>query len=349
MPDEVRVGPGVIIGNGYKLEKKLGESSLGDIYTATQESSGQKVHVEVLSGEMRQDEERVNRLLQEIELVAALQHPNIVQAIEAGQDSETYFLVTAYEASKTLEEVLEGHKALPEADAVKYTANIASALKHAWDEKRILHRDVKPANIQITEAGAAKLTGFGIAKSSQQQSLGLTGAGFTIGTPEYMSPEQIRASDDLNFASDMYALGIVFYEMATGRIPFEEAAPILLMQKHMDEDPEPANERNPEVSAGCAEVIQTMLAKDPADRYDSWQTLIDTLNAVANGTYQPTGGAAASKAAPAAAAEPTAPTPTSTPTAAAASEKKGKFGCGGLLILGFAVLGAGTGLAAWLT
>ena len=337
----------MIIGNGYKLEEKLGESSLGDIYLATQESSGQKVTVEVLSGEMRQDEERVNRLLQEIELVAALQHPNIVQAIEAGQDSETYFLVTAYEPGKTLEEVLEGHKALSEADAITYTSNISSALKHAWAEKRILHRDVKPANIHITDSGVAKLTGFGIAKSSQGQSLGLTGAGFTIGTPEYMSPEQIRASDDLNFASDMYALGIVFYEMLTGRLPFEETAPILLMQKHMDEDPEPANERNTDVSAASAEVVAHMLAKDPNERYASWQDLIDTLASVAQGSYK------AAAAAPKQAAAPAAqPAVTSAVPRSAESEKKGplaKLGCGGMLVAGFGLIASAAGLVAYLT
>ena len=105
--------------------------------------------------------------------------------------------------------------------------------------------------------------------------------GFTIGTPEYMSPEQIRGSDDLDFRCDMYSLGIGMYEMVTGSLPFEEIAPLLLMQKHMDEPPESANERNVNVSVECTELLNRMLEKDREDRYESWQALSDAMKSVA--------------------------------------------------------------------
>jgi serine/threonine protein kinase len=290
------IGPGSVIGKGYKLGDKIGESSLGDLYLATNEADGSQVRVEVLAGQEADDEEKVQRLLQEIELIASLQHPNITAALDAGQDDGAYYLVTAYEPGKTLEETLSGG-AVAESAALGYVASIAEALKYAWQERKILHRDIKPSSIFITEDDSAKLIGFGIAKSSEGQSMGLTGVGFTIGTPEYMSPEQIRAEGDLDFRSDMYALGCVLYEAATGTLVFTADAPILLMHMHMDEEHEPASTRNGDVSANCSAVIDKMLAKDREDRYESWQDLIEDLNLVAGGGAPvKAGGAAAAPA-----------------------------------------------------
>jgi serine/threonine protein kinase len=276
------IGPGSVIGKGYKLGDKIGESSLGDLYLATNEADGSQVRVEVLAGQEADDEEKVQRLLQEIELIASLQHANITAALDAGQDDGAYYLVTAYEPGKTLEETLSGG-AVAESAALSYVASIAEALKYAWQERKILHRDIKPSSIFITADDSAKLIGFGIAKSSEGQSMGLTGVGFTIGTPEYMSPEQIRAEGDLDFRSDMYALGCVLYEAVTGSLVFTADAPILLMHMHMDEEHEPANVRNGDVSANCSAVVDKMLAKDRDDRYESWQDLIEDLNLVASG------------------------------------------------------------------
>ncbi len=275
VPDDVGIGPGVVIGNGYRLDEKLGDSSLGENFLATRE--GRQFTVEVLSGETSRDQEKVTRLMQETDLVAQLKHPNIVEAVEAGQDSETYFLVTAYEPGQPLDQYLKANGPLTSGEALDICIDIAEALQYAWEEKRILHRDIKPQNIFVTESGEARLMGFGIAKSSEGQSLGLTGVGFTIGTPEYMSPEQIRADDDLDFRSDLYALGIVLYECVVGELPFNETAPMLLIQKHMDEIPEPAIDRNPDVTPACSALIDKMLLKDRNDRHGSWQELINEM------------------------------------------------------------------------
>ena len=284
MPEKLTVGPGAIIGNGYRLERKLHDSSLGEVYLAVQEKSNRSVSVEVLSGQTSQDAEKVSRLMQEIELVAAMKHPNIVEAIEAGQDGETYFLVNAHEPGSTLEEYLKQHGTLEEKQALRLIGDVARGLKYAWEEKKVLHRDVKPANIFVTEAGQAKLAGFGIAKSSEGQSMGLTGVGFTIGTPEYMSPEQIKAADDLDFRADLYSLGCVAYECLTGELPFDEKAPILLMQKHMDETPVSPHERNPMVSAGASAVVEKMLKKGREERHASWDALLGELEKLAGAT-----------------------------------------------------------------
>jgi eukaryotic-like serine/threonine-protein kinase len=277
---EATLGPESVIGGRYRLERHLGETSLGDLYLATRTRDEAAVRVEILAGASADDDEKIRRLLQEIELIASLDHPNIVPALDAGQDGDVYYLVTRYEDGRTLQELLDERGAIPEQEMLRYAMQVAKALKYAWEERRILHRDIKPQTIFVTDAGVAKLTGFGIAKSSESLSMGLTGVGFTIGTPEYMSPEQIRAEDNLDFRADLYSLGCVLYEAVTGSLPFSDPAPILIMHKHMDEELEPANQRNPAVSEACAVLVDRMMAKDRADRPESWQALIDEIGAV---------------------------------------------------------------------
>ena len=284
LPDDLGIGPGVIIGDGYKLEKKIGDSHLGEIYIAVKTNDGQNVRIEILSGSVTSDEESVTRFLNEIELLRSLKHKNLLSYIEAGQDNETYFLVTAHEPGMGLEEKLRKDGPAEEKSALNYLISIAEVLKYTWEDgdRKLLHRDIKPQNIYITKDNEAKLTGFGIAKSSDGQALGLTGVGFTIGTPEYMSPEQIKASEDLDFRSDLYALGIVMYETLVGELPFIDDAPILLMQKHMDEIPVPVHERNPKISKQCSNLIDKMLAKERDDRHGSWDELINEATEIVN-------------------------------------------------------------------
>lgn len=269
------IEPGAVIGNGYKLERKIGQSQAGDIYLASKGDGGQMFRVQVLSGSVGADDETVSRFLQEIDLMSTLKHENLLSAVEAGQDGSSYFLVMEHQPGMSLEEKIKEHGSVPEKDALAYMIGVAAALQYLWDQRKLLHRDLKPQNVFVTDSGKVKLTGFGIAKSSEGQSMGLTGVGFTIGTPEYMSPEQIRASEDLDFRSDMYALGVVLYEALVGQLPFVEEAPILLMQKHMDEIPVPVRDRNSAVSEGCSQLVDKMLAKERDERFESWQAFID--------------------------------------------------------------------------
>jgi serine/threonine protein kinase len=286
----VPVGPGVIIGSHYRLDKKVGESHLGEIYIANRDS--EPVTVEILSGAMTSDDETVSRFLQEVDILSSLKHPNLLGAVEAGQDAETYFLVTAFETGMVgLNEALQKNGPLDENLALQYMINIAEVLQYTWNERKILHRDIKPQNIQVKPNGKAKLTGFAIAKSSEdKQSMGLTGVGFTIGTPEYMSPEQIKTPDDLDFRSDLYALGVVFYECLVGELPFADQAPILLMQKHMDEIPQPVISRTSRVSRRTSDLIDRMLAKERDQRFASWQALIDAMSSALGGVSAPATG-----------------------------------------------------------
>jgi serine/threonine protein kinase len=276
MSDEhVGLPSGTKIGEKYTLIRHVGESSLGDIYVASQQTDDGETHVrvELLTGQM--EDESVGRFLQEVDLLSKLENPNILKTLDAGEDGGRYYLVTATaEDGCTLDEYMLQHSPLAEREAMELLVPIVDALQYVWETNKLLHRDLKPSNIFITGDQQAKLTGFGIAKSSEEgQSMNLTGAGFTIGTPEYMSPEQVHGAGDLDFRCDMYSLGIMLYEMVTGSLPFESIAPVQLMIMHANEPPELANERNPNVTQECAAVIDQMLAKDREDRYETWQDL----------------------------------------------------------------------------
>ena len=269
------LGPGVVL-KDYQLEARIGSSSLGEMYVASNIATGQKVQLEILDDS---DQESIDRLSREIELLASLEHRNIVRAFDAGQESNYFYLASEYEEGITLEDKIKQNSFIEEKEALRHVVDIARALQYAWEKRKISHRDIKPENIFITESGIAKLMGFGIAKSNESQSMGLTGVGFTIGTPEYMSPEQIKA-EELDYRSDMYSLGCVLYEMITGKMPFNESAMVLLMQKHMDEDPVPANEVNSAVSTQSTELVSWLMKKDREERPSNWEGFIQYVEGV---------------------------------------------------------------------
>jgi hypothetical protein len=297
---------GVTIGNGFVIEEKLGAGSMGDIYLARQASMNRQVLIKVLSGLDSADEETCARFNREVNLPATLQHPNLLSAIDAGEDNNVHYLVTEYAKGEDLESFLSRRGALDEKEALGLLTGVGEVLRYAWEEKKVLHRNVKPSNMLVTEAGKCLLSDLGIAKSLEEDSnVGLTGAGFTVGTPEYMSPEQVTGEEDLDFRSDMYSLGIVLYQAVTGSLPFTDASPILVMNLQMDAEPEPPRARNNQVSDPCSQLILRMLAKDKEKRFPSWQALIAECNAVAEGKAAGAGPGAA--AAPAAAEPSPAP------------------------------------------
>jgi len=276
--------PGVTLGNGYRIEEQLEETSVGETYKAYQVAMQRHVMVKTLSPSMVYDEESLGRFLREVKLTGSLRHPHILGAIDAGADSGIYFLVTEYKPGVTLQQSLQQRGgALPEKEVLGLLIPIAEALQHAWREKKILHRNVKPENILITESQQPMLMNLGIAKSMEEDSMNLTGADYTVGTPEYMSPEQVQGEDDIDFRADLYSMGIVLYRAVVGEVPFSDPNPVMLMTKQLEEDPEPACERNPDVSGRCSSLIDKMLRKDKEERYKSWQELIDAMRAIAAG------------------------------------------------------------------
>ncbi|OGV93131.1 MAG: hypothetical protein A3K19_06715, partial [Lentisphaerae bacterium RIFOXYB12_FULL_65_16] len=275
--------PGVVLGTGYRIERKLGQSRSSTTYLGYQTAMQRNVMVKTLAP-MTQDQEQLARFLQESKLTGSLRHPNILAAIDAGADGGVYFMVTEYRPGATLDDYmkLKGGP-LDEKEALSFLASIAEALQHAWAERKIVHRNVKPDNVLITDEKEAMLTDLGIAKSLAGESLNLTAADFTVGTPEFMSPEQVQGDPDLDFRADLYSLGIVAYYAVTGELPFVDTNPVALMTKQLEEKPVPPCEKNPRVSARCSALIERMLKKEPKDRAASWQEIIDDMRAIAVG------------------------------------------------------------------
>jgi hypothetical protein len=295
----VGIVPGVVLDGGYRIDKKLEEKSDGDVYLGFQETVEREVQIKILPGMKAGDDEVLQRFIREVQLTASLQHANIVSAYHAGEDCGTYYLVTQYVEGKSLKQLLEDKGKISEEQVLEWLLPIAEALKYAWEEHKICHRNVKPENIVINTENTAMLTNMGIAKSVAEDAVDLTGAGFTLGTPEYMSPEQVRGDSDMDFHADMYSLGIVVHERVTGSPPFSNPSPLLVMNAQLDEDPPRANSVNPAVSKRCTSMILKMLEKDRGDRPKTWDGLIRVMKEVMSGE-DPAPSKGKEKAAPAA-------------------------------------------------
>ncbi|MCM8541784.1 MAG: serine/threonine protein kinase [Lentisphaeraceae bacterium] len=284
--DEIE--PGTIIGNGFEIDRKIGDGSMGEIYLAFSEEHDSLVQIKILPAHMTDDTEKVERFLQEIKITSSLAHPNLLSVIEAGEDNGRYYLVTQYEEGISYHDYIGRYGPLHEKDALKFLIQIAEVLNYAWKEKKLLHREVKPENILIKEdSKEAKLTDFGVAKPMSDEALNLTGMGFTIGTPDYMSPEQVRGDEDLDSRSDMYALGLVLYESLAKRKTFESDNVMALMNKQMVEAHKPITKVNPKVSSHCSDLVDRLLCKNRDGRFESWDELIRVFRKVADGEAVP--------------------------------------------------------------
>ncbi len=266
-----RIGP-------YRVVRKLGEGGMGAVLEAIQEPIGRRVAVKVLHPKYAQEAAITARFFNEARAVNIIDHPGIVQVSDYGQLPDgTAYLVMEFLKGETLNQrAKRGALGLP--DIVRMARQIASALAAAH-EKNVFHRDLKPDNIMIapdSEAPGgerAKVLDFGIAKIVSEHESdklnanpGLTQAGAVMGTPKYMSPEQCRGTGKVDFKTDVYALGVIMFEMLTGKIPFDAEGTGAMMAMHMFQPPPPIREIEPSVSPPVEMLIQSMLAKDPAAR-----------------------------------------------------------------------------------
>lgn len=276
------IGPGVILGKGFRLDRRLAQTSGGTVFLAYQTVMQRRVVVKTLDPAVVYDEETFGRFQREMALTAKLNHPRVLAALDAGADCGIYFLATEYRPGQTLKQHLaQAGGRLDERQALGLLIPVAEALDYAWTEHRIVHRNVKPSSLWVSEDGEAMLMDWGIAKSlSTGDSSTLTVSGFTVGTPQYMSPEQFRTPRDLDFRTDVYSLGIVLYECLTGARPFDDPQPIRVYEKHIGEKPLPPQHKQPEVSQACSDLVLRLLAKDRNDRPASWKDVIEAMKKV---------------------------------------------------------------------
>jgi len=267
---------------GYQILEKLGAGAMATVYKARQLSLDRDVAVKVLPKRLSENPEYVERFYKEGRAAARLNHNNIVQAIDVGYAGGYHYFVMEYVRGKTVYDDLAKGRVYPEAEALDVVIQIAEALQHAH-ERGLIHRDVKPKNIMITEDGVAKLADMGLAREAEDQAAAQMEAGRAYGTPYYISPEQIRGELDIEYRADIYSLGATFYHMVAGRVPFEAPTPSAVMHKHLKEPLVPPDHINPALSVGVAEVIEMMMAKRQEDRYPSVGALLEDLRAIRRG------------------------------------------------------------------
>lgn len=265
---------GKVLGNRYEIIEKVGNGGMATVYKAEDKVLKRNVAVKILRDEFTTDEEFIKRFEIEAQSAARLVHPNIVSIFDVGVEENLYYIVMELIQGKTLKEIIiEERGPLPWKWSVNVAIQIASALEMAH-KNNIIHRDIKPHNIIITEDGIAKVTDFGIAKAVSNSTI--TAFGTTIGSVHYFSPEHARGGFT-DAKSDLYSLGVVMYEMVTGKVPFDADTPVSVALKHMQEDPEEPIELNPSLPSAVNKIIMKALKKDTTLRYQTASEMLSDL------------------------------------------------------------------------
>ena len=273
---------GRLLGNRYEIIEKVGNGGMATVYKAKCHVLNRFVAVKVLREEFTTDEEFVKRFNTEAQAAASLTHPNIVSVYDVGSEGDLHYIVMELIKGKTLKEIINEDGKLAWKWSVNVAIQIASALETAH-KNHIVHRDIKPHNIIITEDGIAKVTDFGIAKAVSNSTI--TAFGSTIGSVHYFSPEHARGGFT-DPKSDLYSLGVVLYEMVTGKLPFNADTPVSVALKHMQETPKEPIELNPEIPKSINDIIMKAMQKDINLRY---QTATEMLKDLSRAAKNPTG------------------------------------------------------------
>lgn len=264
---------GKTIANRFEIISKTGVGGMATVYVAKDKVLNRDVAVKVLKDEFTTDEEFVKRFNSEALSAASLTHPNIVSIYDVGNEDGIYYIVMELVRGKTLKQIITEEGALPWKWSVNIAMQIASALETAH-KNNIVHRDIKPHNIIITEDGVAKVTDFGIAKAVSNSTI--TAFGTTIGSVHYFSPEQAKGGYT-DAKSDIYSLGVVMYEMLTGKVPFDADTSVSVALKHMQEQPIPPMEINENIPKAVNDIILKAMEKEPMARYQTATAMLKDL------------------------------------------------------------------------
>ena len=270
---------GRVFDDRYEVVRKLGSGGFADVYLANDRLLGRQVALKVLSSRYAHDEQFVERFRREASSAAGLNHPNIVQIYDRGEAEGTYYIAMEYLEGRPLKEIIVKYAPLSSELVVSVAVQILEALRFAH-RRDVIHRDIKPQNIIIDNDGRVKVTDFGIARAGSASTM--TEAGSILGTAHYFSPEQAQGQP-VEAASDLYSLGVVMYEMATGTLPFDGENPVSIAMKHVHDIPAAPRTINPLVPENLEAVIIRALGKRPVDRYLTAQAMLDDLRRVQEG------------------------------------------------------------------
>src|SRR4051794_31780082 len=269
---------------GYQILERIGKGSMGLVYKAKQASVNRVVAVKVLLDALAQNKEFIKRFRREAEIAAKLAHNNIVGVIDAGEVAGHHYFVMEYVEGETIKDMLERGKIFDEKIALKIVLAVAEALKHAH-QRGLIHRDVKPENVILTKDGNVKLADLGLARPTADEKWAMAEAGMAIGTPFYISPEQVRGQVDVDIRGDIYGLGATLYHMVTGKPPYDGETPNEVMRKHVDKNVilTPPDHLNTNLSSGLGMVVETMMSKNRENRYRNPDDLILDLKCLLAG------------------------------------------------------------------
>jgi eukaryotic-like serine/threonine-protein kinase len=272
---------GTLLGGRYRLDAQIGRGGMSTVYRAFDTVLERAVAIKLMHREIASDSDQLERFRREARSVARLNHPHIVTVIDAGEEAaedggSTPYIVLEFVEGETLKDLIRREGALDIPQAIAYAIEIARALGAAH-ERMIVHRDVKPQNVLIGEEGGAKITDFGIARTLTEE--GLTVPGRVLGTTDYVSPEQ-ALGQPVTGQSDLYSLGVVLYEMLTGRVPFSGETPVAVAMSHVREQVPDVQLLRGEVSAATASVVDRAVAKDLDWRYPDADSMVADLEEV---------------------------------------------------------------------
>ncbi|MFC7392505.1 Stk1 family PASTA domain-containing Ser/Thr kinase [Scopulibacillus cellulosilyticus] len=262
----------------YEIISRLGDGGMAIVYKARDLILERLVAVKILRSEFSNDDDFIRRFHREAESVSSLSHPNIVSIYDIGEEDDCYFIVMEYVDGETLKDFIKQHSPIPIAEAVYILKQIALALEHAHDHG-IVHRDIKPHNILIDEQGGVKVTDFGIAVAMNSATITFTNS--IMGSAHYLSPEQAKGSK-ATIKSDIYALGIVMYELLTGRLPFPGTSPVTVALKHLNEQMPLPSEYRSDIPQSLENIVIKATAKSPEKRYENMPELYNDLSTALN-------------------------------------------------------------------
>ncbi len=265
--------PGTVFARRYQVIEDLGKGGMGRVYKVLDTEVGEKLALKLLNPEIAADEKNIERFRNELKLARTVSHRNICRMYDLGREGDAYYITMEYVSGEDLKSLIHRIGALPLGKAVAIARQVCEGLAEAH-RLGIVHRDLKPHNIMIDREGNARIMDFGIARSVKAK--GITGAGMMIGTPEYMSPEQVDGKD-ADARSDIYALGIVLFEMLTGRLPFEGDTPLSVAVKQKTEAPPDPRKLNPQVPDDLRTLVLRCLDKSREKRYPDTEALLADL------------------------------------------------------------------------